>query len=298
MPKKAAKATVHHSLVSEHFLGSFPLFVNRWKEGFDLREHDHEYLEIIYVMTGEGYHYIGNSVERTSTGCLYILPVGTSHIMRPSDSSGKNRLIVYNLCIRPEFIDLLRNWLMQLGTSSELLSIFSGKPGSHFAVKDKAVQFGGAFERLHQEFEEMKPGYEASMFSILLELTVGINRLLEQKTFNGGGTKLSGQRRAEMSAILDFVNNHITEPLTLERLAADTGISNRHLIRLFQQLTGMGFSDYLQYKRIKLACHLLIETDLRIENISRNIGYRSLTHFRQVFRKITGTSPNNYRRSE
>ncbi|WP_150269721.1 AraC family transcriptional regulator [Paenibacillus tepidiphilus] len=293
---KAKKAPVHHSPVSEHFRGSLPLFVNRYNEGFELREHEHEYLEMVYVMSGEGYHYVGSSMERTSKGCLYILPVGTSHILRPGDTSGKNSLIVYNLCILPGFIGMLKSWLSSYSSSGGLWSIYDGEPGSHIALLDKAMRFREPFEQLHREFEEQKAGYETSMFSILLQLTVQISRQMEAADEYSGKAGISGMHR-DMSGLLDYVNQHIAEPLTLERLAAEAGLSRRHFIRRFQQLTGMGFSGYLQHKRIELACRLLLETGDTIENIAKSTGYRDLTHFRQMFRRIMGTCPKDYRKS-
>ncbi|WP_249897418.1 AraC family transcriptional regulator [Paenibacillus sp. PK3_47] len=50
-------------------------------------------------------------------------------------------------------------------------------------------------------------------------------------------------------------------PLTLIQLAVEAGLSRRHCIRRFQQLTGIGFSGYLQHKRTELACRLLLNDD-------------------------------------
>ncbi|PYY25334.1 AraC family transcriptional regulator [Paenibacillus illinoisensis] len=293
----AKKAPAHHSSASEHFQGSFPLFVNRYYEGFELREHDHEYLEIVYVMSGEGYHYVGEHMERASKGCLYILPIGTSHILRPRDASSKNSLMVYNLCIRTEFVSELQRWLSPYSTTAELWSIFEGKPGCHVMVQDKSMKFSRSFEQLHREFEEKQPGYEASMFSILLQLAVQLGRQLNQRANNNSEAKPSEARRSDMDTVVDYINQHIADAMTLNQLAKDIGVSRRHFIRLFQQRIGMGFSEYLQHKRMELACQLLMETDDKIDTIAKSTGYRDITHFRRVFRKLMGTSPSHYRKS-
>lgn len=297
---KAKKAQIHHSSVSELFRGSFPLFVNRYHEGFDLREHDHEFLELVYITSGEGYHYVGESMERTAKGYMYLLPLGTSHILRPSDASGKHKLVVYNLCIRPEFISELKSWLASYSTSSNhiLWSIFDGVPGSYIRIVDKAMRLGSAFEQLHQEYEEMKPGYEASMMSILLQLIVHIARQLEQLENIDNNMVGNSATPTDMSLAIDYINEHLTDPLTLESIAEKSGMSQRHFIRLFGKWTGMGFSDYVQHKRMELACRLLVETDHKIDHIANNVGYRDIAHFRQVFRKWLGTSPSEYRKKE
>lgn len=290
------KKSVYHSPASELFREGFPLFVNRYHEGFILREHDHDFIEINYILSGEGFHYVGDTMERTSKGCLYLLPVGTSHILRPSGASPKEKLVVYNLCIRPEFVEMLVHWLSPYAESREALSIFTGKPGSHIGMVDRSMELGGIIEQLYLEFEENKLGYEASMFSLLLQLTIHIYR--QWKHMDGSGdAEAAGLRYAGMSSVLDYVNAHITEPLTLGHLAESIGMSRRHLIRLFQQSTGMGFSEYLQHKRMELACRLLLETNEKIETIAKHTGYRDLTHFRQVFRRHIGIGPQQYRKN-
>lgn len=296
-PARASKAPVYRSQASEHFRGSFPLFVNRYREGFELREHDHEFVEVVYVMSGEGYHYVGRDRERTSKGCLYVLPVGTSHILRPSDASGNNGLVVYNLCIRPAFLKELRKWLTPYAEEDEgevPWTIFGGAPGSYLKVTDEGMRLGDTFEQLHREYEERRPGYEASLFSLLLQLAVRIHRRL-----HGTDRRESAGApgRAEMEAIVEDVNRRLSEPITLERLAAEAGISRRHFIRLFRQHAGMGFTDYLQHRRVELACRLLAETDERIERIAHDAGYRDLAYFRRIFRRVMGTSPGAYRRN-
>jgi AraC-like DNA-binding protein/quercetin dioxygenase-like cupin family protein len=292
--KKAAKAKAYHSPLSEHFEGNLPLFVNRWEEGFDLREHDHAYVEIVYVMAGEGYHYIGGRVERAGKGCLYVLPIGTSHILRPSDASGKNSLLVYNLCIRPDFVHDLREGLSRYGDCGDMLDMLDGAPGGCLALTDYGMKLGSLFEHMHEEFVRKEQGYEASMLATMLQLIVRLARMLRPDT-SLASAKDDASKTARMSSILSHIHHHLDEPLTAEGLATASGISKRHFIRLFAQHTGMGFSDYLQHKRMEGACRQLLESDDKIAHIAANVGYRDVAHFRSVFRKIIGKTPREYR---
>lgn len=82
------------------------------------------------------------------------------------------------------------------------------------------------------------------------------------------------------------------------QLATETRMSSRNFIRLFRQHSGMNFPEYLQHKRIELTCHLLIETDNKMASISKIVGYQDTAHFREVFRKLIGISPSEYRKSQ
>lgn len=272
------------------------MFLNRWEEGFELRQHDHAFLEMVYVMSGEGFHYVGERVKKTGKGCLYILPVGTSHVFRPSGVSSKSNLLVYNLCIRPEFVTELKDWLSRFGGNDVPFTIFDGAPGTYVALTDISMGLAKMFEQLHREFIERQPGYEASMFGGLMQLTVRISRMLKKEVPPESSAQAGRRRGTKISNILDYIQMHFTERLTIEQLSSIFGISRRHFIRLFRHSTGMGFSDYIQLRRVEYACRLLLESDDKIAYIARCIGYNDSAHFSQVFQKLIGTSPNNYRR--
>nr|WP_285891360.1 AraC family transcriptional regulator [Paenibacillus pasadenensis] len=296
-PKKAAKAPIHHSVGVDHFHGDFPLYMNRWKEGFELREHDHDFFEIAYVMAGEGYHYVGESVEKTGKGLLYLLPVGTPHLFRPSSTADNHRLIVYNLCIRTDFLGGLNHWLKGYGDDGEALSLFDGVPGSFAAVMDRTMELGPIFAAMLKEFEEQRLGYRTNMLAMLMELAVRITRLQQETEPPMADYASAGRNsRAVMAAMLDYIDRHAPEPLTAEQLAQQAGISRRHFIRLFQQAAGMGFSDYVQLRRIEHACRMLAGTDHKVAYIAKSSGYRDTAHFREVFRKLIGMSPSEYRK--
>ncbi|WP_127493279.1 AraC family transcriptional regulator [Paenibacillus glycanilyticus] len=293
-PKKAGKAPAYHSSIEEHFHNKFPVFINRWEEGFELREHDHAYLEIVYVISGEGYHYVADKVNKTSKGSLYVIPIGTSHIFRPNGTS--NRLQVYNLCIRPDWIGELSVWLSQYCRDTDVFHILDGKPGSYLLLQDTPLELAPWFEQMHREFTEELWGFETTILAGLLQLLTRISRKL--KMLDSTGNQTTGStRQSELASILDHMNRHIAEPLKVEHLAEQAGISQRHFIRLFQQQTGMGFSEYMQHKRVELACQLLTGTSQSVADIAKQVGYQDPAHFREVFRKVMGTTPSQHRQS-
>ncbi|MEK0316767.1 AraC family transcriptional regulator [Cohnella sp. 56] len=295
MPK-APKAPVHRSELSEHFQGTFPLFINRWEEGFALREHTHAYLEVVYVMSGDGYHYIGDCIERVAKGSLYVLPVGTSHMLRPSDAASGRKLIVYNLCVRPEFVNTIRDWLDAYGRGGAAFSIFDGAPGTYVSLTDRDMRLGRRFDRLHREYIEQRSGYEASMLAGLMQIAVHLTRLAEDRADNDEAARHDDTERTGMSAILSYIDHHVGEPLAVEGLAAQAGMSPRHFIRLFRKHAGLRFTDYVQLRRIEYACRLLLETDDKISAIAGMAGYRDQAYFRKVFHDLMGMRPSEYRR--
>lgn len=113
---------------------------------------------------------------------------------------------------------------------------------------------------------------------------------------NDGATTPPHVTRPVFRAI-DYLHAHLPEGLTVERLAAASGISGSHLAHLFRAETGMTVRAYLTRVRIEVAKDLLSTTNEKLASIAARVGFFDASHLVRVFRKVTGTSPNTYRRS-
>lgn len=94
---------------------------------------------------------------------------------------------------------------------------------------------------------------------------------------------------------LQYVHQHLSEDLTLERIAAATGFSERTLSRVFLASLDISFFQYLKLVRITKAMEKLLESDLTISEIAYEIGYDSISSFSNTFFKMTGRRPSSFR---
>lgn len=92
-----------------------------------------------------------------------------------------------------------------------------------------------------------------------------------------------------------LMEKQYTEPISIEALASDLGISPRHFIRRFKIATGDTPLAYLQRIRIEAAKQTLETTEKSIDEITWQVGYEDTNSFRKLFRKNTGLSPKEYR---
>ncbi len=93
-----------------------------------------------------------------------------------------------------------------------------------------------------------------------------------------------------------YIESHYTDPsLSLTDFANSYGFSTNYISRLFKEITGSTFSDYLENKRLEVACTLLRSTDLTISEISEKTGYYSPYVFRRAFKRVFGLLPTDYR---
>lgn len=85
--------------------------------------------------------------------------------------------------------------------------------------------------------------------------------------------------------------------LSLERMAAELRVNPVYLSRIIKQELGMSFSSLLAEQRVQSAIRLLQTTDMTICSIAERSGYDSQHYFSTAFRKATGTSPTQFRRT-
>jgi len=97
--------------------------------------------------------------------------------------------------------------------------------------------------------------------------------------------------------VTQYIHEHLQEELRLVELSALVHMSPYHFARLFKRSTGLPPHRFLVRCRIDEARALLAARTASIAEISRSVGFRTSSHFTTTFRRITGVTPNAYRRT-
>lgn len=88
------------------------------------------------------------------------------------------------------------------------------------------------------------------------------------------------------------------EDLSLQSAADQLHVSPQHLSRIFSQVLGITFSEYLTRVRISHAMDLLEDGSLKMYEIAEKAGYSSQHYFSNAFKKVVGVSPLEYRKNK
>ena len=92
------------------------------------------------------------------------------------------------------------------------------------------------------------------------------------------------------------MRDNFTNPeLMLKTVADYVGFSEKYLSTQFTKECGCTFINYLNDLRIKRAQELLVQTDMKIYEISTQLGYSDTEYFSRIFKQITGKKPTEYR---
>jgi len=95
----------------------------------------------------------------------------------------------------------------------------------------------------------------------------------------------------------DFLeNNYADKAINLERAAAHMAMSPGYVSRLLKQYTGYGFTEFTNRFRVCKAMNLIVHPEKKMYEISELVGYSSQHYFSRAFKRVTGISPEDYRR--
>lgn len=141
-------------------------------------------------------------------------------------------------------------------------------------------------ERFYSEFEKLKDINEFRQWFIN-HIRV-IIELLEERN--------STRNTDVIEKVKEYINSNLGNQLSLESAASSVNLNPKYLSKLFKEITGVNFLDYITELRLEKSKSLLLSTNLTIEQISYEIGYNTPAYFIRQFKKTYGETPNNYKK--
>ncbi|MBU5441328.1 helix-turn-helix domain-containing protein [Paenibacillus sp. MSJ-34] len=102
--------------------------------------------------------------------------------------------------------------------------------------------------------------------------------------------------RKEVNAIIDFLEQHHCQKITLEMVAQQVSMNESYLCRLFKNETGKNIINYLNDYRMERARKLLTNPDLNVREVAASIGIENQFYFNRMFRKYYGQSPSEFKK--
>lgn len=173
-------------------------------------------------------------------------------------------------------------------------------------------EFARSALRLKAEDYLLKPvsgeRFEIAMRAAILSLRdLGVARSLRPErraeiTFPRATSDIGIEEAAQdesaailVTRFLEYIENHLTEPISLESASRIVGLSSSYFSRMFTVVTGRSFTEHLGRLRINAAMELLERRELSIKSVCAMVGYRDPNNFSTAFKRLTGYSPKEFR---
>ncbi|MGM0877876.1 MAG: response regulator transcription factor [Bacillota bacterium] len=159
------------------------------------------------------------------------------------------------------------------------------------------------FSKLLQMLCKSLPGYKKKSINNKIEAIYSCQRFSEIKEIliSVQSEVIKNLKEEEQSPnhvihlVQKYINEHYEEDLSLNLLAEPVYLSPGYLSELFIQETGSGINKYIKNLRMEKARDLLHNTNMKINDICKTVGYQNLSYFCRSFREHFGSSPEKYR---
>lgn len=277
-----------------------PIYLNKACEQAESHLHAHDFIEIAYVAKGIGTHSIGDNIYNVSKGDLFIINYNIPHEFRSLEDPSKPRLWVYNCIFQPGFLDYtLVNCKDFSNITQHFLfrSIFPEEATLNDDIKlqsKESQEIEDLYEKMYREFKLKDEGYIEIIRAYVIELLITIFRLYKRTEVINN--RLETHRQEIMNRVTHYMKNNYRKDLKLEDLSTMAFLSPNYFAKLFKECTSMTISEYVQNIRIEEACHLLKTTEKKVIDIAFEVGYKDIKYFNQIFKKISGKTPGDYRK--
>ncbi|MBR2353594.1 MAG: helix-turn-helix transcriptional regulator [Clostridia bacterium] len=162
----------------------------------------------------------------------------------------------------------------------------------NYFVTDRRKEYVRLFREICRLYDTKLKSDEILLQGLLLQLIYAMNR--EASRSGQSGAKHNNHAIIEKS--LAFIEENLTEDLSLERVSAHVSLSPIHFHNTFKASTGMTLRDYVEEARIKKAVNLLVSTDLTLTRIAFECGFSSQSYFSFVFKRKMNKTPREYAR--
>lgn len=164
----------------------------------------------------------------------------------------------------------------------------------HLIHKEEMRNFNEMLNRLLVEVEEKEIGYSSIVTSALMRICVEIMRAQLKRGKDNCIGIVHSQHTELVNDAIKYIQNHLYEPIRLEALSQDLGVSKSILYKSFIHVLSMSPSQYIHHQKIQYAQKRLLLGE-SVTHIAQDLGYSSAYHLSKAFKQEVGMSPREYK---
>lgn len=248
--------------------------------------HYHDELEIIYCISGSGCILIGGeSYVITSKDSIIILPDQVHSI-----ESITEPFEYFNILFKFSMIESERedNFIYQ----QYMVPFAKGSVSVPYIIKRDSHLYEQLSPHILPLIDE---GKEISILLIKSHLYAIIDILNSIAVPIDKKSNSNYKTNEFLRQAVQYINDYYSEKVKISEVSAFCGYSSSHFMKLFKDLTGTSFSQYLVRFRLEKAARLLRSTDKSIINIATLCGFFNASYFTRAFIKQYKSTPSVYR---
>lgn len=254
--------------------------------------HYHDYIELIYVLSGDLSVTVNKKIYSASSGDLLIVIPGEVH------SFTRKKGCKY-VCIQADPAFIFAAILSNTDLRYVLPFVLSCYPDARL-FKSSEIDSTDLPKLIHEvvnECMDKKNFYKLSVRANLSLIALWIFRRWDELRVNlkTASEKVNNSSINRIAPVLEKIDRDFKDNLTAENMAEVLDMSYSYFSRFFKATVGKTFSEYVSFVRINEAEHLLLTTDLSVAEIAAEVGFSNPSYFISQFRKQLHVTPKKFK---
>lgn len=247
--------------------------------------HQHEEIQISYILKGRGTLIIGDSINDFKEDDILVIGENIPHVLRTdsnySSSSEMLTLFFTKNSFGKDFFTL---------TDMSTIDNFFQKSEYGMKVLSKKEKIASLFFKLNRQNKIQRISSLLKILNLIIcSETSPLSSFVSRKKY----TEDEGRR---MNDVFDYAISCFNEVITLEEVAEKANMTKNAFCRYFKKRTNKTFFQFLIEIRIENACKMLHHNkDFSISNISELSGFQDIANFNRKFKELKGVSPSQFR---
>jgi len=230
--------------------------------------HTHDFVELEYIYSGRGIQEINGVEHEVTKGDVLFLQPGDAHSYRPM-----GRMSVINCIFLPKVLE-------ELGSPDyQKIPLLTKLSGNDIFEFERLLLF------MEQELANKQYGYVDVLKSYLGILLTRLFRYTQQ----------TSPWSRKMQAVIEYIHANYRHIKPAD-VVAFSAYNQSYISKRFREEFGMTITAYIGRLRVEEAIRLLCDTDLSVEQVGVEVGFRDKKNFYKAFKDVTGTTPNVVRK--
>lgn len=254
--------------------------------------HWHPEMEISYIDQGHAQYHIDYDYFDSQAGDIILIRPNGMHSIHPIGSDKQvSRTLQFHLdIIGNATIDLVSlRYLQPLQNSDyKLVPVIKPDMPGYGLIKDCLMSTFDLVQKEERHFELLLKSKLTELLYLLFYY-----RYVVRKT-----TDDAYRKNEKIRTLIDYINQHYDQPLSIAFLADMIGYSKTHFMAVFKKHTGTSCTEFIIQVRLSKACEELVNSSQSVLEIATKVGFNNLSNFNRQFKHYYQMTPSQYRKQQ
>lgn len=246
--------------------------------------HWHEEMELIYVVSGSGSITVQAEHLTVHTGDMVLIPPQRVHSIEQLES---HTMVYFTILFHLSMLD--SEYTREFYGHGKVLPYYLPKSDPlNETIREPVLELVLNRSKVNSDFSLM---IRAHLYTLLYHI-IHDCPATEETTIN------RHMNYDRLKVVLENLRENYAQETSVEEAAAMCGFSASHFMKLFRELTGTSYTQYVKNLRLDTAARLLRTTSMRISDVAEAVGFRNLPYFTRAFGSKFHMSPLSYRENK